>query len=408
MRDVRDFTRTDQWVLYTHYGRTGLETSQEWQVDSKSVFSKRDDPISTFSVDGRYFIPTTYYAIFVHTSPRYGYAEWWKPVRFYPQYRNTTRLGKSGAAVVDSWKIGLTADLKPAVPAKLIASCRNAVIEALRNTDVDLGTSIGEIPETVQGLLGIVKDLTKLRKGISAAAASLVSHPITSVRSMIRKGKLPKGVSKRAAQEYLRMMYGIRPLVMDAYALSSQIEKGITSSPIGHVEKRRTGEIDLSAYNQGTYLTFTGKVETGIKIGVDVFCHNPTLYEMWRYGLTNPLAVAWELLPYSFVVDFFTGLGNFIQAIQQPMGVVARNGYETHFVDGFFTKRERLIIPYFGESGPFENITVDGSAEVDVSTRCMQRYNTIGFTPPAPYLTLGLNDGQVATCVALITALRRG
>lgn len=407
MRDQRDFNRTDQWILHTENGRTGQVNNTYWQVDSKSVYSERDEPTSTLSVDGKYFIPTTYYAIFIHTSPRYGYAEWTKPVAFYPQYKIVTRIGKEGAAVVDSWKIGLTASLRPSVDAKTIASCRDAVLEALRNTDVDLGASIGELPETLKGMLDLVKDLTSLRKAASAAALSLSSTSIAAVRKMLRKGSLPKGVSKRAAQEYLRLMYGVRPIVMDAYAISDQIEKGITSAPIGHVEKRRSSQVDLSSFNQGTYITFTGKVETGVLIGVDVLCSNPTSYQLWRYGVTNPLAVAWELLSLSFVVDFFTGIGSFVQAIQQPMGVVAINGYETIYTDGFFTKRERLSVPYLGE-GNSPGLVVDGSAQVDIRTKCMQRFTTIGFTPPAPYISLGLNDGQVATIVALITALRRG
>lgn len=37
-----------------------------------------------------------------------------------------------------------------------------------------------------------------------------------------------------------------------------------------------------------------------------------------RFGLVNPLEVAWELLPYSFVVDWFLPVGDYLSALDAP------------------------------------------------------------------------------------------
>lgn len=43
-------------------------------------------------------------------------------------------------------------------------------------------------------------------------------------------------------------------------------------------------------------------------------------------GLTNPAALAWELLPYSFVVDWFFPLGNYLQQLEYARGMTFLRG----------------------------------------------------------------------------------
>lgn len=44
----------------------------------------------------------------------------------------------------------------------------------------------------------------------------------------------------------------------------------------------------------------------------DVRVTNPNLLLASRLGLTNPASIAWELVPFSFVVDWFGTVGEFL------------------------------------------------------------------------------------------------
>lgn len=47
---------------------------------------------------------------------------------------------------------------------------------------------------------------------------------------------------------------------------------------------------------------------------------HPALRTLCQEGLTNPLALAWELVPFSFVVDWFLPVGNFFNCLDATLG----------------------------------------------------------------------------------------
>lgn len=51
-----------------------------------------------------------------------------------------------------------------------------------------------------------------------------------------------------------------------------------------------------------------------------------------RLGLVNPVAIAWELVPFSFVVDWFAKVGNWIEGYSDLFGTEHRRPYSTRFV----------------------------------------------------------------------------
>lgn len=64
---------------------------------------------------------------------------------------------------------------------------------------------------------------------------------------------------------------------------------------------------------------------------------NPQLSQLQQLGLTNPALVAWELVPFSFVFDWFISVGQYLQGITALHGVTilkAMQSYEEHVVGG--------------------------------------------------------------------------
>lgn len=51
-----------------------------------------------------------------------------------------------------------------------------------------------------------------------------------------------------------------------------------------------------------------------------------------QMGLANPLAIAWELVPFSFVVDWFTNVGDVLGSLTDFRGVELSNTFTTEFI----------------------------------------------------------------------------
>jgi hypothetical protein len=64
------------------------------------------------------------------------------------------------------------------------------------------------------------------------------------------------------------------------------------------------------------------KRTTRVKIYLEVV--NPNLHTIQQMGLTNPLVVAWELIPFSFVADWFIQVGDYLTALTALQGLTVR------------------------------------------------------------------------------------
>lgn len=401
MRDVHNFKRRDYTVV-SYTGKNAPKNVVSY-VDNVSTRTQRDDSKSTPSVNGKHFQPTGYHALFCYTSPTPGFAEWGYT---WPAAMRSikARVDVDGARVGSAWRLGINpGTLRPDVPTHVVSAAREAVLQAMRNSEVDIGITIGESKETLKSLVGVLKDIADAIRKLSKAARRLLTFPQYYVRRMLRDKRLPKGIHMAGVKEYLRFMFGIRPAVADAHGYALQIEKGFQNSPIGKVQKRRSIKLDPSILNYAD-VSHTGSVEVGSKVGVDVHITDPERYQLWRFGLTNPVAVAWELVSLSFVVDWFTGMGAFIRALSQPLGCIARNGYETQFAVGNVRVIDRTFVRFIATG---RHATSDVPSYADCRIFAMQRGGFIGFIPPVPYLKLGVNLNQAASIWALIASFSK-
>lgn len=130
--------------------------------------------------------------------------------------------------------------------------------------------------------------------------------------------------SKQAAGQWLELQYGWMPLIGDIYSLADL--KPFSGDRIFGV---------ASAFSQVRFKNpdGTNRCRRIVKYGADVIVSDPSKAFSNSLGLLNPALVAWELTPFSFVVDWFLPIGDHIENLTADIGISYRNAYKSELID---------------------------------------------------------------------------
>lgn len=186
--------------------------------------------------------------------------------------------------------------------------------------------------------LNLGQVLAERKQTINLIATS--AGRIANAYRSLRRGRNPftgSSINRNDASKYwLEYTYGWTPLLSDVYA-AMEIEK--VSPPPVHYKKSRTGNQTSGpslAYHNTIYSTppswnslnivfdyyHDKRLEKyRICISADVSVSDPSVAFAQQLGLTNPALLTWELLPYSFVVDWFIPIGGWLSAQQALLGL---------------------------------------------------------------------------------------
>lgn len=208
----------------------------------------------------------------------------------------------------------------------------NRLIDKIKGTDFNASVFLGESHQTL-GLIAdsairIRKALTYLHRGdIAGTARSLLEgtsrKPLKPYASM---GHVSKATPKVLANNWLELIYGWLPLLSDASDAAEQLAHYL-SEPLEMCYKA-----SLKKAYEGKTLLYVGRTTTGKSpYESNVYRFFDSYYTCSRIdrlsiyikekpdvlaqlGLKNPLPVAWELTPWSFVADWFIPIGQYLEA----------------------------------------------------------------------------------------------
>lgn len=133
-----------------------------------------------------------------------------------------------------------------------------------------------------------------------------------------------KSPSKAASNAWLEFQYGWIPFMLETRAAVNTL-MDVVEDPRKRVVRsvgRAQGMLETSSH--GTVMVsphVNGDITEKQKCSVRVkWKAVPTSQDLpGRFGLTNPLEVAWELVPLSFVADWFLPIGDYLSALDAPM-----------------------------------------------------------------------------------------
>lgn len=175
--------------------------------------------------------------------------------------------------------------------------------EAVAGSDFNAGVFLGEGREALSMIsnaaIRIAASLRALKKGNLQKAAEMLTKGTTR----------HQGSRKTTASNWLELQYGWLPLLKDAENGAKFLAHQM-SVPLQHVV-RVSGSANGVASNLYVYATLTSsRVYT--RKSIKAILKEKDIIAL--SGLTDPLSVAWELVPYSFVIDWFIPIGNYLSA----------------------------------------------------------------------------------------------
>lgn len=165
---------------------------------------------------------------------------------------------------------------------------------------------------------------------VSRLAHALLKRDVSGAFKAIGfDGKKTKGgLRKKFADTWLEWSFGWSPLIADIYSTIDLLQNPIKAV---HLRASKTFPVAYT-YGSGTTIwdrhTITGK--DFCRMGCEVTINNPNLYLANNLGLANPAVVIWELIPFSFCVDWFANVGQFLQSGSDWYGLTVTNPYTTY------------------------------------------------------------------------------
>lgn len=213
-------------------------------------------------------------------------------------------------------------------PSAHLTRARNAAYKQFISKCGDtasLGVSLAEANQSVNMISARAKQLydfgRALRKGEFERAAKILGLE-KPPRRLGNKKRSAKGF----ANNYLEFHFGWSPLIQDIGAAIKVLGNDFPHSTV----KGSGGENGSSRtyVNNTLYLRTTNlSVRVAAKVGVS----NPNLLLANQLGFVNPLSVAWELVPLSFVVDWFASVGDYLNSFTDKLGLTIVDPYTSIF-----------------------------------------------------------------------------
>lgn len=391
-------------VYYNHYYRasdgvtfdgTSTANYREWFTDASGLNT-----------------PNWPHAIQDNPYEHYGYSVKNQPVDVDGTHTNGDRsYGQFAAAVFDGGFDPYLIDSPGFTDA--LTACRNRVkaklIERVKDTKVNIAQAIAErdqvarlVGSTAKRFASTVVNLRRLNfRG--ALDALLGPAPMTAARS--REANRLAGLSG-VPEQWLALQYGWLPLLGDIDGACKELADTLLDQP-PVCRARAKAKQPLDAYSTtrrgSSYPIHPGRKWTRTKAEIlgEGFVEYGVSSEfgqaVQRTGIIDPFLLAWELMPWSFVVDWMLPVGSWLESLQFDAGLVFKRGWFSYrFEDRWTAEMEK----YLNSSGGWNIRYVGGQGKAECF---LFRRELIegGLAPPPPSFKNPLSLTHMANALSL-------
>lgn len=207
------------------------------------------------------------------------------------------------------------------------------LVNNMRSGPANLGTTIAEWNESL-GM--ITKRASQLYRGYRHLRRG-------NFRDFLREFNIgPKRKHKnmrrnpvnQASSLWLEYSFGWKPLTKDIYDAAQAISQPVPGgrfSGSGRETFRSSASDEYDTNQMGQSWNTDGVC----KMGAFVTVVDPNAYLAQQMGVANPLLIAWEVVPFSFMVDWVFDVGTFLGALTDFLGCEISKAYTLYYAKGF-------------------------------------------------------------------------
>lgn len=220
------------------------------------------------------------------------------------------------------WGTVLTGGLYlPDVNINMIHQAETECLAKLKEGAFNLAADLAELPQTFDQIATLAIRVAWAWKATSVRDYKTAAKILFGTHSV-------QNSHKSAAEQWLSWQYGWKPLLADIYS-AFELTKSQLRKPGAFVVAKRKVTADYGLPpNPGNkrYWRTNGICHVGCEVDLWAKVSNPLLAMLDAMGLVNPLSLAWEELPFSFVIDWLAPIGTYLQAMTAPIGISFQGG----------------------------------------------------------------------------------
>lgn len=194
----------------------------------------------------------------------------------------------------------------------------NEAFAGIGEAKADLLTSAAEFGKTVDSVISLFK-----------RAAPLLKREFDLKRAVKRyfKKRTRSKIPERLSKDWLEVRYGLRPIYYDVKNIMEALQSGrpVRTTARGFRTVSETYESSLT--HSGAFgsmnVEIAKKREYSVNIRAGCLCEIPSKYlrGYHTFGMDQALETAWDLTPYSFIIDWFYDVGTILAAATPNIGV---------------------------------------------------------------------------------------
>lgn len=252
---------------------------------------------------------------------------------------------------------------------------------------------LDKLNDSTRGSLDLSVDIAEA--GQTAKMLRVTDNVLDYTQTFVKRF----GPIRVASSLWLSYMYGVKPLLSTIHGLAEESIRVVWNKTRRHRVRvhdtvyvsRIVAKVDFTGGNLTLDLRKKNPVQRSMSCGITV---REFENDMSRFSSLNPVSIAWELLPYSFVVDWFVNVGGYLRSYETAAL------YGSRFISGNIAEYERMN---FSDEAVLNNSERFRSYKIQVNTLLLRRNRLQSYpVPRLPQWDAKLGSSRMLSAASLL------